>query len=265
MRHFESKFCDTTKSKVKFEIQPPLDAVPSTIFSPPTSTASIPPTPTPFLTPLTPASTSTFDSSIDEKILHELQELFGEEETTAQEEEIFGEKCDKAIIEIKPEVESPELDPQEMEDPEMQKLEMQEKLKQSIWPCELHYQRTRLRNLMSDIAERNYRHFEKVKQRFGDLFDDDEDELSCYSPSIELDEILIRSCSHRISKWVVKALMRPLQDGLIKNRCLFKKLARRLAEGIILMDQYPSERLVKDYIQEYFCHNRVIQSIEDIV
>lgn len=266
MRHFEAKFCDKNQNLPK--VQPI-----SPILSPPT--CSIPPTPTPFLTPLTPASTnSQITENIDEKILQELQELFGEEQPAQPEEEIFEEKYDKilqipaAVVEPlaapSPEIEQMEQQ-QQQRDPDEIEREMKEKLKQSIWPCELHHQRTKLRSVMSDIAERNYRHFEKVKQKFDELFDDNDDELSCYSPSIELDEILIRSCSHRISKWVVKALMRPLKDGLIENRCLFKKLARRLAEGIILMDQYPSERFVKDYIEDYFCHKRVIQTIEDIV
>lgn len=58
--------------------------------------------------------------------------------------------------------------------------------------------------------------------------------------------------------------MRPMKEGLIANRYLFKKLAKHIAEGIILLDQYPDETLVKDYINEYFCRHRAIQNLDDI-
>lgn len=250
------------------------------IRAPATPSVHIPPpqpTPTPFLTPQTPASTCTTIStgpSMDEKIELELQQLFGEEAAGANNtnddiNDIFGDNDAEAVPVGREETRepSPELHPfEQVEDTEAKEHEITEKLKLSIWPCELHHQRQRLRVVLSDIAERNYRHYEKVRSRFEELFGDDDDEnvLAPYSPSIELDEILISSCRRRISKWVVKALMKPLKMGLIGNKFLFKKLAKRIAEGIVFIDQYPDERFVKDYIQDYFCENRNIQSNEDI-
>lgn len=68
------------------------------------------------------------------------------------------------------------------------------------------------------------------------------DNFSCFtdSPTIELDEILMSSCKKRIAPWIVKHL-KPMSDGLIENRFLFKKVARHIAEKVILHDQYPGE------------------------
>uniref|UniRef100_A0A182K486 Uncharacterized protein n=1 Tax=Anopheles christyi TaxID=43041 RepID=A0A182K486_9DIPT len=141
-------------------------------------------------------------------------------------------------------------------------------LRCSMWPCELHMQRMRLRNLLVKIAEDNYRRYERLVQRqFVTLFGEDdgeEQDLGPYSPSIELNEVLVSSCRQRIAKWVVQALMRPLNDGLIANRFLFKKLAKRLADGIIYQNQYPDKKIIRNYVDDYFCAHAQIKSIEDI-
>lgn len=55
----------------------------------------------------------------------------------------------------------------EMIDPEQKEREIKEQLKQSLWPCELHHQKMRLRNILSEIAEKNFRKYEKVNyQKF---------------------------------------------------------------------------------------------------
>lgn len=115
-------------------------------------------------------------------------------------------------------------------------------LKDSLWPCELHMQRMRLRAVLDGLADRGMRHNEKIQLRFFVLFGDDSDEdLAAYSPSIELDEILMGSCKKRIAAWIVKYLMRPMTDGLIANRFLFKKLAKHIAQDVIMDNQYPGE------------------------
>ncbi|EGK97060.1 AGAP012993-PA [Anopheles gambiae str. PEST] len=142
-------------------------------------------------------------------------------------------------------------------------------LRCSMWPCELHRQRMRLRNLLVKLAEDNYRRYERLVQtQFVTLFgadDGEEQDLGPYSPSIELNEVLVSSCRQRIAKWVVQALMRPLNDGLIGNRFLFKKLAKRLADGIIYQNQYPDKKFIRKYVDEYFCSHAQIKSIEDII
>uniref|UniRef100_A0A182QS52 Uncharacterized protein n=1 Tax=Anopheles farauti TaxID=69004 RepID=A0A182QS52_9DIPT len=141
-------------------------------------------------------------------------------------------------------------------------------LRCSMWPCELHMQRMRLRNVLVLLAESNYRRYEwLVQTQFVSLFgvdDGEEQDLGPYSPSIELNEVLVSSCRQRIAKWVVESLMRPLNDGLIANRFLFKKLAKRLADSIIYLNQYPDKKFIRNYINDYFCSHVQIRSIEDI-
>ncbi|XP_062562314.1 uncharacterized protein LOC134225899 [Armigeres subalbatus] len=140
-------------------------------------------------------------------------------------------------------------------------------LRKSLWPCELHMQKMKLRDILSNIADNNYIRYERIRARFIILFgeyEDDEDELGPYSPSIELNEILVSSCRQRIAKWVVQALMKPLNDGLISNRFLFKKLAKHVADNIIFLNQYPDQRFIKHYVTDYFCSHPMISSLEDM-
>ncbi|XP_053969687.1 uncharacterized protein LOC128871725 isoform X2 [Anastrepha ludens] len=113
-------------------------------------------------------------------------------------------------------------------------------LRHSLWPCELYMQRRRLTASLSRLIEEDFRWHDIIKWKFQTLFgEDSDDEFATCSPSIELDEILICSCIRRISPWMVKHLMKPMQDGLIANRFLFKKLAKKLAHSIVLENQYP--------------------------
>lgn len=163
-------------------------ATPNSVISqtPSISSGQIPATPTCFLTP---ASTCTSNSvvmrdtedEIEQKIMQELNEMFGEDEKDPV-EDIFGEavaptqvtkvkRVSKALKNVAENdkmsagEDSPVIDLQtlsKMKDPEQEEKEMKEKLMSSIWPCELHHQRMRLRTVLSDIADRNFRKYEKV-------------------------------------------------------------------------------------------------------
>lgn len=123
-------------------------------------------------------------------------------------------------------------------------------LKESMWPCELHMQRMRLRQVYAQRSESEFRNTVKIKRKFTALFGAcdqafDEDFEGPYSPSIELaDPILLGSCLKRIAPWVVKHLMVPMRRGLIADRYLFKKLAKHIAEGVLAVNQYPGENCV---------------------
>uniref|UniRef100_A0A336M2D0 CSON008365 protein n=1 Tax=Culicoides sonorensis TaxID=179676 RepID=A0A336M2D0_CULSO len=253
----------------------------------------VPATPTCLLTPASTCTNSTREDDIDLKIMQELSEMFGDDEKdeaegifeepveplqqVMKEIEAFGtketnEKSEVAPLKLNQLEQSSEKSPiidlktlSDMKDPEEREKEIKEQLMSSVWPCELHHQRMRLRHILSDIAERNFRKYEKIKQRFRELFDDDEseNELAPYSPSIELDEILIASCRKRISNWVVKSLMKPYKNGQIA-KFLFKRLAKLLANNIIYQDQYPSEVFVKEYIYEYMCKHPRIECYDDM-
>uniref|UniRef100_A0A0K8VCJ3 Uncharacterized protein n=1 Tax=Bactrocera latifrons TaxID=174628 RepID=A0A0K8VCJ3_BACLA len=113
-------------------------------------------------------------------------------------------------------------------------------MRHSLWPCELYMQRRRLSESLSRLVEEDFRWHDLIKWKFQTIFgDDSDDEFATCSPSIELNEVLICSCIRRISPWMVKHLMKPMRAGLIANRFLFKKLAKRLAHSIVLENQYP--------------------------
>ncbi|XP_055639771.1 uncharacterized protein LOC129777503 [Toxorhynchites rutilus septentrionalis] len=146
--------------------------------------------------------------------------------------------------------------------------EKQVDLRKSLWPCEFHMQKMKLRELLTNIAEKDFPKYERIRARFLVLFGGDEAEddelLGPYSPSIDLDEVLISSCRQRIAKWVVKSLMQPLDDGMIGNKFIFKKLAKHLADSIIYLNQYPDQRFIRKYIAEYFCSHPSVLSVEDM-
>ena len=222
---------------------------------------------TPFMTPL---SSSTLNNSVlclntdDVKIMAELQEMFHTEENNIFEECENQAQINAIISEIK-NFDEPNVEIKERErsiTPTIRPLTPliheggQKKpadLKKSFWPCEYHMQKIKLRNLLSVIMESNYQKYEKVKKKFvlifGEYDECDEEVLQPFSPSIDLDEILMGSCTNRIAKWVVGGLMKPLKDGLIANRFLFKKLAKRIAENIIYVDQYPGEWKILIYFK----------------
>ncbi|XP_049279112.1 uncharacterized protein LOC125761712 [Anopheles funestus] len=218
------------------------------------------------------------NEAMDDEILKELQAMF---EPSDDEANIFGWSEDQEQTRVEnvaphqggtqsasthfaasssPKIDRAILQPAVVHEPQ--------DLRCSMWPCELHMQRMKLRNLLVKIAEDNYRRYERIVQtQFVALFGEDdgeEQDLGPYSPSIELNEVLVSSCRQRIAKWVVQALMRPLNDGLIGNRFLFKKLAKRLADGIIYLNQYPDKKFIRNYVNDYFCSHTQIKCVEDI-
>lgn len=225
---------------------------------PMTPTNEPPPIPSALLAPMPPMSQISEDT-----IANELQELFGPDDNI---DDIFTESTVnnaqiEAIIEeihnsdvpnptekklsavmVDRLLEAADAAEQEVL-MENEPIDYKHELKNSLWPCELHMQRMRLRKVLDGLADKGMRHNEKIQLRFFILFGDDsvDDDLAAYSPSIELDEILMASCKKRIAEWIVKYLMRPMTDGLIGNRFLFKKLAKHIAQEVIMGNQYPGE------------------------
>lgn len=210
--------------------------------------------------PATPSAllqTPIQSSQTEDSIAKELQALFGAEDENNT--DIFGEcttnnpqikaiftEIDKfSVPEISSTVSALENDhdmhTEVAVQPISEPIDYVQELKDSLWPCELHMQRVNLQIVLS--RSRGLRHNEKIKQKFLLLFgEDSDDEFGPYSPSMELNEILIASCKKRIAPWIVKCLMKPMKDGLIANRFLFKKLAKSIAENIIYEKQYPGNK-----------------------
>uniref|UniRef100_A0A1B0AAB4 Uncharacterized protein n=1 Tax=Glossina pallidipes TaxID=7398 RepID=A0A1B0AAB4_GLOPL len=139
-------------------------------------------------------------------------------------------------------------------------------LTKSEWPCELYMQRRKLSESLSRLVDEDFRWVDIMKWKFAELFgEDSDDEFAACSPSIELDDVLINSCVRRISPWMVKHLMKPMKDGLIGNRFLFKKLAKQLARKIIMENQYPDEPFIRRCVENFFCLHQAVMSLDDIV
>ncbi|XP_037821376.1 uncharacterized protein LOC119610301, partial [Lucilia sericata] len=153
------------------------------------------------------------------------------------------------------------LEPKQIRPQNCQDLFKSIDLSKSIWPCELFMQRRKLSESLARLIEEDLRWHDVMKWKFVQLFgEDSDDEFTPCSPSIELDEVLIGSCIRRISPWVVQHLMKPMRDGLIGNRFLFKKLAKSLARSIIMENQYPDESIIKDCVETFFCLHQAVMS-----
>ncbi|XP_022223397.2 uncharacterized protein LOC111074766 [Drosophila obscura] len=190
----------------------------------------------------------------------ELALLFGDENTDLN--EIFGIECTAAtdepqvsdILEELPSIDESE-DPPTPLDSAVEHSETD--LRTSRWPCELYAQRRRLNACLIRLLEADWRCEDKLRHKFHILFgEDSDDEFSAQisSPSIDLvDEVLLASCILRIRPWIVRNLMAALQERLIANRFLFKKLARMMAYHIVMANPYCSEQQVKQAVEHLFC------------
>ncbi|XP_023291291.2 uncharacterized protein LOC111674851 [Lucilia cuprina] len=273
----------------------------SSIVTAPTSPISPAVQKTPLDTCLIEAGTASHEvenENSNDSVAVELARLFSEEKTEL--DEIFGidpneEPDDPQICKILKEIEdakinqttkshkdsvintkdNPEpteqqdnnclLEPKEITPQNCQDLFKSIDLSKSIWPCELFMQRRKLSESLARLIEEDLRWHDVMKWKFAQLFgEDSDDEFTPCSPSIELDEVLIGSCIRRISPWVVHHLMKPMRDGLIGNRFLFKKLAKSLARSIIMENQYPDESIIKDCVETFFCLHQAVMSMEDL-
>uniref|UniRef100_A0A1B0EZ59 Set2 Rpb1 interacting domain-containing protein n=1 Tax=Phlebotomus papatasi TaxID=29031 RepID=A0A1B0EZ59_PHLPP len=139
-------------------------------------------------------------------------------------------------------------------------------LRDSIWPCELRMRRKKLYEIMCSVGEFSLRRYEKVKVVFLELFgEDSDDEEAPISPSTDMDSVTLSSCRKRIAPTIVKHLMKPFNEGLIANRWLFKKLAKSLADSIVIENDYPDERYIKNFIEDYFAFHPKVVDVTDIV
>lgn len=214
----------------------------------------------------------------EDAVAQELAMLFGDEHTDLN--EIFGIESstvtdDPQISAILEEIENAELpNPRKTEDPPSPtasepQLSQELDLRQSRWPCELYVQRMRLNACMIRALEADWRCEDRLRHKFHELFGEDSDDefaTQISSPSIDLaDEVLLASCVFRIRPWIVRHLMSPLEEGLIANRFLFKKLAKLLAHSIVMVNPYCSDTQIKQAVEHLFClRPRGIQSAYDL-
>lgn len=205
------------------------------------------------------------DCDTEDEVAQELATLFGDDRIDLN--DIFGIQPtnDPQISAILEEIEKADLPcptkTEETPSPTVpffsSALERESDLRKSRWPCELYAQRRRLNACLIRSLEADWRCEDRLKDMFRDLFGEDSDDdfaTEISSPTIDmLDEVLLASCMRRICPWIVCQLMGPLEDGLIANRFLFKKLAKELANSIVMINPYCSEQQIKKAVESLFC------------
>lgn len=251
--------------KMKYAILEPIVNTPSPCTS--SEILCAPKTPTVLMeTPTALLETPTFDINshqTEDSIAKELQtlcgtdddqniDIFGQSTNTSQINEILTE-INNFVVPVASTVSTvstisncsstPFYSNTILHDPEIivPAVDFELELKTSLWPCELHMQRMNLHQVLTDVACKGFRHSERIRRKFERLFgpEDGDDDFGPYSPSMELDDVILMSCKNRIAPWIVRSLMRPMKERLIANRFLFKKLAKTIAERLIMLNQYP--------------------------
>ncbi|KAL2724396.1 chromatin-remodeling ATPase INO80 [Vespula squamosa] len=139
----------------------------------------------------------------------------------------------------------------------------QKKKTDSIWFVERVHQVSKLKTKMTDLSLTNYRKHGKVKEKFIELFGEfDEEEMMPDSP-ICIEEHLT-ACKERIAPWIVKYLMPFYKKRRIKDRQLFKAVAKHIADMLIIENTFPEESCINKYIENYFRNRKFIRTSQDI-
>ncbi|KAL2732858.1 uncharacterized protein V1477_015099 [Vespula maculifrons] len=139
----------------------------------------------------------------------------------------------------------------------------QKKRTDGIWFVERVHQVSKLKTKMTELSITNYRKHGKVKEKFITLFGEfDEEEMMPDSP-ICIEEHLT-ACKERIAPWIVKYLMPFYKKRRIKDRQLFKAVAKHIADMLIIENTFPEENCINKYIDNYFRNRKFIRTSQDI-
>ncbi|XP_020289609.1 uncharacterized protein LOC109857570 [Pseudomyrmex gracilis] len=134
----------------------------------------------------------------------------------------------------------------------------------AVWFVERVHQVSKFKAKMTELSLRNYRKHRKIKEKFFYLFGEcgDDDELMLDSP-ICIEDYL-PACKDRIAPWIVKYLMPFYKKRRIKNRHLFKAVAKYITDMLIIENTFPEETSVSKYIKDYFKSGKCIKIKQDI-
>lgn len=113
----------------------------------------------------------------------------------------------------------------------------------AIWFVERVHQVTQLKAKMTELSLMNYRKHGKVKEQFLELFGECEDEEMMPESPICIEDYL-PACKERIASWIVKYLMPFYKKRRIKDRQLFKAVAKYIADMLIIEDTFPGNQSV---------------------
>ncbi|XP_076232726.1 uncharacterized protein LOC143178129 [Calliopsis andreniformis] len=133
----------------------------------------------------------------------------------------------------------------------------------SIWFVERVYQVSKLKAKMTELSLKNYRRHGRVKEKFIELFGESDDEEMMPDSPICIEEHLT-ACKERIAPWIVKHLMPFYKKRRIKDRQLFKVVAKHIADMLIIENTFPEQNCVSKYIETYFKNKKFIKTKQDV-
>ncbi|KAM0726837.1 hypothetical protein ACS0PU_006998 [Formica fusca] len=133
----------------------------------------------------------------------------------------------------------------------------------AIWFVERVHQVSQLKAKMTELSLTNYRKHGKIKEQFLELFGECEEEEMMPESPICIEDYL-PACKERIAPWIVKYLMPFYKKRRIKDRQLFKIVAKYIADMLIIENTFPEQECVSKYIESYFKNKKFIKSKQDI-
>jgi len=110
----------------------------------------------------------------------------------------------------------------------------------AIWFVERVHQVSKLKAKMTELSLTNYRRHGRVKEKFLRLFGEFEEEEMMPDSPICIEEHL-PACKERIAPWIVKYLMPFYKKRRIKDRQLFKAVAKYITDMLIIENTFPGE------------------------
>lgn len=133
----------------------------------------------------------------------------------------------------------------------------------AIWFVERVHQVSKLKAKMTELSLTNYRRYGRVKEKFLRLFGEFEEEEMMPDSPICIEEHL-PACKERIAPWIVKYLMPFYKKRRIKDRHLFKAVAKYITNMLIIENTFPEQESVSKYIEAYFKNKKFIKTKQDI-
>ncbi|XP_072742727.1 uncharacterized protein [Anoplolepis gracilipes] len=110
----------------------------------------------------------------------------------------------------------------------------------AIWFVERVHQVSQLKAKLTELSLTNYRKHGKIKEQFLELFGECEEEEMMPESPICIENYL-PACKERIASWIVKYLMPFYKNRRIKDRQLFKAVAKYIADMLIIENTFPDD------------------------
>lgn len=121
----------------------------------------------------------------------------------------------------------------------------------AIWFVERVHQVSKLKAKMTELSLTDYRRHGRIKKKFLRLFGEFEEEEMMPDSPICIEEHL-PACKERIAPWIVKYLMPFYKKRRIKDRHLFKVVAKYITDMLIIENTFPGESTINRHGYIFF-------------